>query len=167
MNKTITIIIASVVLIFLGAMIYVKYWEKKEVDTYVNKITMCFTRNTEDGGGADMVMHITDDKVKGRFDWRPAGKDSKKGEFEGTISPVDRTMMARTLNVLWKASAEGTTSIEELKVIMGEGTATPGFGEMKRRDDGVFVYASPDKINYTYYMSLADCETEMPQGFKL
>jgi len=108
-----------------------------------------------------MYMDISSSTVSGEFDWFPAGKDSKTGKFEGTISKVDPYLMGRRLDVLWTAKSEGKTVKEELKVIMGEGVASPGFGEMKDRGDGVYVYSNPDKISYNdLNLSDVDCNTE-------
>lgn len=131
-------------------------WE----DPNVTATQLCFIWNTEAGDKAQISMDIRGNQVIGEFNWVPAEKDSKTGIFEGTISDVDPKMMARTVHALWEASAEGATVMEELKIIVGEGTASPGFGEMRDRGDGVYVYADPDNLSYAPNLSDTDCGDE-------
>jgi hypothetical protein len=121
---------------------------------------LCFIYNTEDGSTADVVMNIQGDTVSGTFAYAWAEKDSKGGSFKGTISPPDPVQMTRVLKVWWDSESEGKRATEELYIRMEEGIAVPGFGEMKDRGDGVYVYASPDDISYGPHLSLADCKTE-------
>ncbi len=137
------------------------YHEKQEGAHIVpepSQITLCFIRNTEDGGSANIVMNIAGENVTGSFDWKPAEKDKKTGPFSGKILAVDKMSMSRTLDVIWNASAEGKTAPEQLKIVMGEGNAAPGFGEMKMRNDGVYVYADPSKIVYEPTLSDVGCD---------
>ena len=69
-------------------------------------------------------------------------------------------MISRRINAIWETKAEGMTVNEELKIIFGEGTANIGFGEMKDRGDGVYVYANPDKLSYEPNLSDTDCGDE-------
>ena len=48
---------------------------------------------------------------------------------------------------------------EELKIIIDETIASPGFGEMKDRGDGVYMYANPENINYDLNLSLTSLKT--------
>ena len=153
-NKLLTIA-AAILIINTG--FYFMYRTSQTPEPH--KVSLCFIRNTEDGGHADIKMNIVGDKVTGEFNWLPNGKDAKTGTFAGSISPVDQMMMGRTLDVIWDAHAEGTVHKEQLKIIMGEGNAAPGFGEMKDRGDGVLVYANPEKIVYEPNLSDVDCLT--------
>lgn len=93
-----------------------------------------------------MLIDNTTGKVSGELKFLPAEKDSKVGKFEGTVSAVDKVMMARKVNAIWDTFAEGMNAKEQLKFIFGEGTASIGFGEMVDRGDGVYVYKDPTKI---------------------
>jgi hypothetical protein len=99
-------------------------------------------------------LSMTGDKATGELKFLPAEKDSKVGKFEGTVSAVDKIMMARTVNAWWKTMQEGISATEELSIIFGEGTASVGFGEMVDRGDGVYVYK--DKANIKYNLELSD-----------
>lgn len=123
----------------------------------VNATQMCYIWNTEAGDKAQLSMDIRGEDVTGEFNWLPAEKDKKTGIFKGKISAVDPKTMARTITASWNVSAEGMTATEELRIIMGEGTANPGFGEMKEVGNGVFVYADPTKIDYSLNLSQTDC----------
>ncbi len=118
---------------------------------------LCFLWNTEAGDKATIVMDISGSEVTGNFNWLPAEKDKKTGPFKGTISAVDPVLMGRTIDALWETSAEGMTVTEELKIIMGEGNAAAGFGEMKDRGDGVYVYADPEHLSYVPNLTDTDC----------
>lgn len=167
-NKNITVLILVVIIAWAGFLYFKKaeapteeiVQDNTEVVENTNKIQMCFIYNTEAGDKASIIMNINGDDVDGEFNWVPAEKDSKTGKFSGAISPVDPYMMARTLDVIWDASAEGTLVKEQLKIIMGEGNASPGFGEMKDRGDGVYVYTDPENINYSLNLSLTSCDDE-------
>lgn len=162
MTQNNKIIIVLLAILIVGAAFYFTTgnYSNPPIVSSPNTIKLCFIRNTEDGGKATIVMNISGSDVTGKFDWLPAQKDSKTGSFTGTISAVDKMMMARTLDVWWDASSEGKRATEQLKIIMGEGNAAPGFGAMKDRGDGVYVYASPETIVYEPNLSDVDCATE-------
>ena len=122
---------------------------------------LCYIWNTEAGDSATLRMIFSGEggkDVKVSFVFKPFEKDSKQGNFVGTAGPLDKEMMARTAKLMWNASAEGMTNQEELYVIFGEGVASPGFGEMKDRGDGVYVYANPENISYDLNLQQTDCE---------
>lgn len=120
----------------------------------------CFIWNTEAGDSANIIMNINGDKVDGEFNWIPAEKDKKVGKFTGDISKIDSNQTTRTLDVFWDSYGEGMRVKEELKIIMDETIASPGFGEMKDRGDGVYVYSNPENINYDLNLSLTSCNDE-------
>lgn len=134
--------------------------EDIDLSPEVNARQLCYIWNTEAGDKAMLSMDIRGDKVIGEFNWLPSQKDKKTGIFKGTVSPLDQKMMARTANVFWDTKAEGMTATEELKIIFGEGTASPGFGEMRDRGDGVYVYANPESLDYSLNLSQTDCGDE-------
>ena len=100
---------------------------------------------------------LSGEKVTGELNFLPAEKDKKVGEIEGTVGPVDPTMMARKADLWWYSFAEGMNVKEELKIIFGEGTANIGFGEMLDRGDGVYVYKDVNKISYTLDLTDVAC----------
>jgi hypothetical protein len=76
-----------------------------------------------------MLLDNAKGAVTGELDFVPGEKDSKTGAFAGTVTPVDKVMMARTIDATWHTSGEGIKAEEPLKIIFGEGTASiPGFG---------------------------------------
>jgi hypothetical protein len=160
--KNLKYIFVLVVVILMGVAL-ARYWKTPEqlaVQTPVGETReLCYIWNTEAGDSATLRMAIVDGtKITGSLNIIPAEKDKKTGHIVGTAGPVDPKMMARTADLIWTASAEGMTNKEELKVIFGEGMATPGFGEMKLREsDGVYVYADPTKISYTLPLQQTDC----------
>lgn len=129
-------------------------------DTNSDTREICYIWNTEAGDSATLRMAFSGvggTNVTGRFDFVPAEKDKKVGTIEGTAGAVDPKTMARKAKLWWTASAEGMTNKEELYVIFGEGMATPGFGEMKDRGDGVYVYVNPAAVSYSLNLQQTDC----------
>lgn len=119
---------------------------------------MCYIWNTEAGDSATLRMDITDGtNITGSFDYLPAEKDKKTGPIVGTAGSVDPKTMARKAMLQWTASAEGMTNQEELSILFGEGTANPGFGEMKDDGGGMYVYAHPDQVDYSLTLAQTDC----------
>jgi hypothetical protein len=102
-------------------------------------------------------LFLDGENAKGELKLFPFEKDSKVGNFEGTVGPVDKTMMARTAFLWWNTFSEGINVKEELKIIFGEGTANIGFGEMVNRGDGVYIYKDPTNIYYTLYLNDVSC----------
>lgn len=119
---------------------------------------LCFIWNTEAGDSAKLSMDVREDKVIGEFYWLPYEKDSKAGVFKGNISKENEN--SRIVSGIWEAKAEGTVVKEEIKIILEENIAKVGFGEMKDRGDGVYVYAFPDKISYGPNLQQTDCGDE-------
>ncbi len=94
-------------------------------------------------------LSMLGDQATGELKFLPAEKDRKVGKFTGTVSAVDKYMMARTASLWWEAMQEGMSTKEELSIIFGEGTASIGFGAMVDRGDGVYVYKDKSKIDYS------------------
>ena len=99
-------------------------------------------------------MVLDGEKATGELNFVPAEKDSKTGEFSGTVSAVDKVMMARTADLSWFTFGEGMEAKEQLRIIFGEGTASIGFGEMVLQSDGSYTYKDPKNISYS--LSLTD-----------
>lgn len=158
-----------VALVILVAGVFYFMYKKKPVDEVSNipgvedaqPTELCFAqfgkanvRGLSDKYTLHMSLDNAKGKVTGELKFLPAEKDSKMGKFEGTVSAVDKVMMARTVDATWDTFAEGMNTKEQLKFIFGEGTASIGFGEMVERADGVYVYK--DEKNILYNLELTD-----------
>lgn len=119
----------------------------------------CYIWNTEAGDSATLKLTTKDGiNVTGSFNYLPAQKDKKTGTIIGTVGEVDEAEMTQTADLLWTASAEGTTNVEQLTVILGAGTAKPGFGEMKLgAGGGKYIYADASKVSYDLTLQRTDC----------
>lgn len=131
-----------------------------------NKVVdLCFAEFGEQNerGLADkytLRMSIDNEKneVTGELKFLPAEKDSKVGEFSGTISEVDKMMMARTVNAWWETLGEGMEATEELKIVFGEGIANVGLGEMVYNEmESVYEYKDLEKLNYSLELTDVAC----------
>jgi len=135
---------------------------KTETVTDNKSTELCFAKfgTPNSYGDADMYtlrMYLTGESVKGELNLLPAEKDSKTGQFEGTVSAVDKVAMARTVDAVWDTFGEGMEAKEQLKIIFGEGTASIGMGEMVDRGDGTYVYKDPKNINYSLGLTDVAC----------
>ncbi len=120
----------------------------------------CYIWNTEAGDSATLRVTFSGDDgsaTKGIFVYRPAEKDSKQGPFQGVVGPVDAKTGTRSASLWWNASGEGVTATEQLSLIFEGSIVSVGFGEMKDRGDGVFVYAHPKDISYSLHLQQTDC----------
>ncbi len=93
-----------------------------------NPIELCFAHfgTPNERGFSDkftLRMLLEQEKVSGELKFLPAEKDSKVGKFEGTVSPVDKIMMARKVDATWNTFGEGVEAQEKLQFTFGEGTA--------------------------------------------
>lgn len=122
-----------------------------------NEGQLCYIWNTEAGDRATISVDIVADSATGEFHFLPFEKDSKTGIFRGVISPRDPTTLARTIDAIWEARAEGTKVKEELRIILYGGAASPGFGEMILRKDGVYAYRDKNNLSYPINLQQADC----------
>jgi hypothetical protein len=161
MNKILPIALVVIVLLVAGYLVKMNKKGPLADNKPINSISLCFYKeNKADRGYYDVAwlrMNLSGASVTGEFRNLPAEKDKKVGTFEGTVSPVDKIMMARTADVWWDSMAEGMQVKEQLKIIFGEGTAQAGFGEMVDRGDGVYVYKDSMKITYGASMNDVDC----------
>ena len=150
-KKYISIALGFIVLAFLG-FTYKNSLEK----ILVNKpIDLCFSKkilntNTKVSDEYNLKMHIDENAVTGQLDFLPSEKDKKTGAFSGTTT-------AGMIDAWWNTSAEGMNTKEELSIAYNEDTAKIGFGEMKDRGDGIYVYADKSKIAYTLELKSVDC----------
>lgn len=130
--------------------------------TDTTPLELCFAKFgvPDKNGSADkytLRLILNGEQATGELNFLPAEKDRKTGEFEGTVGPVDKVMMARTADLWWFTFAEGMNIKEELKIIFGESMASVGFGEMIDRGDGVYVYKDPKNISYTLDLTKVSC----------
>lgn len=167
-NIYIIIFILPIALIVLGSMnnpVTAPTTNEPIVQEPVKEIPeLCYIWNTEAGDSAALRMKIADGtNVTGSFNYFPFEKDRRTGTIVGTAGPVDPMAMARTAKLMWTVTGEGMTNQEELFVSFGEGMAYPGFGEMKDRGDGTYVYADQTKISYNPPMQQTDCGDPVAQ----
>lgn len=165
-----------IVLVLLILVVSVFYFNNKNikqenlvnVDSGISKINqpieLCFAKygKINERGFGDkytLRMKLDGSNVTGELNLLPAEKDKKVGKFTGTVSPVDKMMMARKTDLWWDTLAEGMNTKEQLKIIFGEGTASIGFGEMTDRGDGVYVYKDAKSILYNLELSDVDCKS--------
>ncbi len=136
----------------------------EDIDENKNVIELCFADikpSSIAGSGLEdeyvLRMKLDKDKVTGELNLRPAEKDSKVGQFQGTVSAVDKIAMARTIDAWWETLGEGMQVTEELRVKFGEGTAYVGMGGMKDRGDGTYIYTDKNSIDYSLSLTDVDC----------
>jgi len=100
--------------------------DTKPVELCFGLFTPANERGFSDKYTLRMSLDNAKGKVTGELDFLPGEKDSKTGKFEGTVTPVDKVMMARTIEAWWDTLGEGISAKEKIKIIFGEGTATIG-----------------------------------------
>ena len=135
MKKILISIIALILLVGAFYFFTTKKTIAPEVNTPVTTPTkivvdnttreLCFAKfgTPNSQGDADMYtlrMYLTGGTVKGELNLLPAEKDSKIGQFEGTVSAVDKMAMARTVDAVWDTFGEGMENKEQLRIIFGE-----------------------------------------------
>lgn len=157
-------ILIVIILIIIGGVWFLNsnYKDQKSITPPQNSndlIYRCFYRSTQNEDGfyniAYLKSSILEDKIRGDFYHLPAETDSKVGSFEGEISKKDDGELSS--KVWWNSFAEGMSIKEELVIKLKENTATVGFGEMKDRGDGVYIYKNPLDLYYIENMPEIDC----------
>lgn len=160
------------IIIFLSIVILVSYFvfknnEKEIVITPTipikeEPISLCYYYLEKNENGlydkAYLRLDILGEKVIGEFNNFPAEKDSKTGNFEGTVGPLDPKIMGRTANLWWNSFAEGIQVKEELLVEFGDGSASALYGEMIDRGDGVYLYKDKKEIFFGPSLSQISCD---------
>ena len=134
-----------------------------EEEIVVGPTAFCYERFSapNEYGAIDkytLRMIIDGNKATGELNFLPAEKDRKIGEFEGTVTPVNQTTKSRTANLWWFTSGEGMNVKEELKILLEEGEASIGFGEMTEREDGSYVYKDPANVSYNLKLTGIPCD---------
>jgi len=163
-KKTIYVVISLLIIVIAGAFWYKSSQDKvAELDTSPNPgVPRCLAQfgkvdkqNLYDKYTLKMLFN--GDKVNGELKFLPAEKDSKLGKFEGTVIEVDEAGAPKVVSAIWEVFVEGTSNKEELRIMLGEGKASIGFGEMVVRDDGVYGYKDPSKIAYSLDLVTIPC----------
>lgn len=158
MKKTLPVVALTCVIII--SLILVNKNKKTPIvtDTTVPEaIHICYRYIDKDR--AFLKLNITGNTVTGEYQNLPAEKDSKVGTFTGTVGAMDPKISGRVADVWWNAKAEGTTVVEQLHIIFGEGSAVALFGEMVDHGDGTYVYKDVTKLTPGFQMSQTDCDT--------
>ena len=92
------------------------------------------------------------------FTFLPAEKDSKRGILTGTLSALSGDSSVRTVYGWWNVLAEGMNSKEEIIITLSGKTAAVGFGEMKEKEDGSYVYADVNNLSYEPVLQETSCD---------
>lgn len=121
----------------------------------------CYEWGTNAGDRASVEIFVAPGgDSSGSVAWVPAEKDSKRGAFEGVAYATDEEGIKRLMKGWWKTSGEGMTATEELYIRFDEKMAAVGFGEMKDRGDGTYVYANTATLSYVPSLLRVDCANE-------
>ena len=139
----------------------------EEENSTPKTIRLCFKSQKPEGAEiydtSWVLMDITGEKINGEFQYLPAEKDSRVGEFQGIVGPVDPNTMSRVADVWWDSSGEGVEATEQLRIIFGEGLLQVGFGEMEKIDEGVYAYKDIEKLYYSIELFDINCEDLVDQ----
>jgi hypothetical protein len=119
----------------------------------------CYVWNTEAGDNASLRLLTSDGvNVTGSFNYLPAERDSKTGTIKGVVGDIDEASMTQTADLVWTATGEGVTNMEQLWIVLGSNTANPGFGEMKLDvTKAMYIYADTTKISYEPTLQRTEC----------
>jgi len=171
MKKTAKIVVVLIILIIIGYFFFQNIEKKENVDISNDtqkpiisepvKLCFYFSKKTDRDfyDKAWLKLDILEDKIFGEFRNYPAEKDSKIGNFEGTVGPLNPEIMGRTAMVWWDSLAEGMQVKEELQIEFGDGSAVVLFGEMEDRGDGVYAYKDKTKLTPGPTLSQMDCSS--------
>lgn len=143
-----------------------------EISTSPTKI--CFVKAAPAATGTDkytLDITITGATATGSLALLPSEKDKKTGDFTGTMDKanvngmIDTNIMGNLGTFWWKTTAEGMTNTEELRIkfadpMSGQARAFIGFGEMKDRGDGTYIYADPAAIDYSLELAEVNCGSD-------
>ncbi|MDD3662495.1 MAG: hypothetical protein PHT84_01370 [Candidatus Pacebacteria bacterium] len=162
------IILIFVILIIIGVIWFFNSKEQERIikidESQLGKesesiSSLCFYRSIKNENGfynvAYLKSNILNSKINGEFYHLPAETDSKIGTFEGEITQKEGESIA---SVWWNSLAEGMNIKEELTIKIREESATVGFGEMKDRGDGVYIYKDSSNLYFIENMPQIDCD---------
>lgn len=162
--KNIKILILIIIILGLGFFVYQKVsapHQKITEDQKGGNISLCYFNSVGNFPYVDkfwLRLDLNNEKVSGEFNSLPTQKDSKVGGFEGTVGPLDQSIMGRIANVWWDSLAEGMNVKEELIIQFGDGSAVIMGGELIDRGDGVYVYKDKTKLVSGMTLNQIDCE---------
>ena len=108
---------ALIIIVALGGVYY--YSTNKDKVAKVDESAMCFSYTSEGNGIKDVYslnLEVKGEKVQGELNFIPGEKDSKKGPFEGIVSPFGSDGDTRVIAAWWQASGEGMTNREQLAI---------------------------------------------------
>ncbi|HNW71907.1 MAG TPA: hypothetical protein PKZ36_03120 [Candidatus Paceibacterota bacterium] len=172
MKKIFIIIFIVIVLIFAGYLILKNQEQKNNVDVpnqtdnaVISEKNLCFYYSKRTiRGFYDEVwlrLNILGEKVTGEFMSYLAEKDSKTGDFEGTVGPAGENTKRQLASVWWNSFGEGMNVKEELLIEFGDDVAYTMGGEMVDRGDGVYIYKDKTKLSYNsgYTLNSISCES--------
>jgi len=96
--------------------------------------------------------------LRGEYQNLPAEKDKKIGNFAGEyiLDETDPTFLKAMM--LWQSQAEGMSVLEELAIVFNPEEVKIGFGEMKDRGDGIYIYGDKNAITYPQTLPAISCE---------
>lgn len=141
--------------------------ESQVENSNVTNMSFCYYKKTiADNGGQDRSWLKIEDTsqevgfntISGEFYNLPFAKDSKFGQFAGEFYLDQKDTSFLKGDLFWEAQAEGTIVMEELSILFNPNEARVGFGEMKDRGDGVYVYVDKENIPYWQTLSIISCE---------
>ncbi len=96
--------------------------------------------------------------LRGEYHNLPAEKDSKIGSFAGEYILDETDPAFLKAMMLWQAQAEGASVLEELAIMFNPEEVKIGFGEMKDRGDGIYVYVDKNIIVFSQTLPAIPCE---------
>jgi hypothetical protein len=132
------------------------------VDNTGKKVELCFAQFSKpnENGLYDkytLRLILDGEKAIGELNFVPGEKDSKTGEIQGTVAPVDKKTMTRIADLWWYTYGEGINAKEQIKIIFGEGVASIGAGELIDRGDGVYIYQDPNNLHWDLQFNDISC----------
>lgn len=159
MNKKLFIAIPILAIAAVGIVLL----QNNQIDNMLNSTAMCYQYiGTPVNGHADreiLRIAVDGDGISGSYEYIPAEKDSKTGDFVGQVGPMKPETSSRTADVSWNVMAEGMRATEQLRFEFGEGSAVAMFGEMVDMGDGSYGYKDVAKLTPGSQMSQVDCDS--------
>jgi hypothetical protein len=164
MKATIIILIIAVIIIlgvfFMRSSTSVTLPSPSPQTSSTQNLCYYFSQKTSRGffDRAWTRLNITpDNKVTGEFYNYPAETDSKWGTFTGTVAPSNPEIRGQRAELMWDTHAEGMEATEELWIQFNEDNATPLYGAMMNRGDGVYVYQDKSALTPGFVQNKIDC----------
>lgn len=122
---------------------------------------LCFYRSTMTSRDLYDVswikINLSLDLLTGEYHNIPAETDSKSGRFDGKVISLNKEDNTKRALAWWNSYAEGENVLEELIFDFNDDYAKVGFGPMKDRGDGTYVYQNNSNLFYQQQMNKIDC----------